>query len=123
LLVRVPPGTVPGTTLHVSVPDEPGRILAAQVPPGGVQEFHVSYEARPPRHPKNHLMTRNESYRDETSASYTGGSSSVPPSYAGEPPRSGRQGSSPEHFNFVGQQGGPIVNRSHPNFEDFGRDM
>jgi hypothetical protein len=47
LLVRVPPGTLAGTTLHVSVPDEPGRILAAQVPPGNVQEFHVSYEARP----------------------------------------------------------------------------
>jgi hypothetical protein len=47
LLVRVPPGTTAGTTLHVSVPDEPGRILAAQVPPGNVQEFHVSYEARP----------------------------------------------------------------------------
>lgn len=46
LLVRVPPGTPAGTTLHVSVPDEPGRILAAQVPPGNVQEFHVSYEAR-----------------------------------------------------------------------------
>ena len=47
LLVRVPPGTAAGTTLHVSVPDEPGRILAAQVPPGNIQEFHVSYEARP----------------------------------------------------------------------------
>jgi hypothetical protein len=47
LLVRVPTGTEAGTTLHVSVPDEPGRILAAQVPPGNVQEFHVSYEARP----------------------------------------------------------------------------
>lgn len=46
LLVRVPPGTPAGTTLHVSVPDEPGRILAAQVPPGNVSEFHVSYEAR-----------------------------------------------------------------------------
>lgn len=46
LLVRVPPGTEPGTTLHVSVPDEPGRILAAQVPPGNVPEFHVAYESR-----------------------------------------------------------------------------
>lgn len=43
LSVRVPPGTPPGTTLHVSVPDEPGRILAAQVPPGNVSKFHVSY--------------------------------------------------------------------------------
>lgn len=47
LVVRVPRGTLAGTTLHVSVPDEPGRILAAQVPPGNVHEFHVSYEARP----------------------------------------------------------------------------
>eukprot|EP00977_Amphora_coffeiformis_P001812 scaffold353_cov185-Amphora_coffeaeformis.AAC.40 len=52
LLVRVPPGTRAGTTIHVSVPDEPGRILAAVVPAGGVNEFHVSYEARiPPADP------------------------------------------------------------------------
>jgi hypothetical protein len=46
LLVRVPPGTAAGTTIHVTVPDEPGRILAAVVPPGKVREFHVSYESR-----------------------------------------------------------------------------
>jgi hypothetical protein len=46
LLVRVPPGTPAGEMLHVSVPDEPGRILAAQVPAGNVREFHVSYESR-----------------------------------------------------------------------------
>jgi hypothetical protein len=46
LLVRVPPGTIAGTTVHVSVPDEPGRILAAVVPSGDVREFHVSYEAK-----------------------------------------------------------------------------
>ena len=50
LLVRVPPGTVAGATLHVSVPDEPGRILAAQVPEGNVREFHVSYQSRPSKH-------------------------------------------------------------------------
>lgn len=54
LLVRVPPGTTAGTTLHVSVPDEPGRILAAQVPPGDVLEFHVSYEARPKQNSFGH---------------------------------------------------------------------
>ena len=43
LLVRVPPGTAPGTMLHVNVPDEPGRVIAATVPPGNVSEFHVSY--------------------------------------------------------------------------------
>jgi len=45
LLVQVPPGTAPGTTLHVAVPDEPGRILAAQVP-ANVAQFHVAYEPR-----------------------------------------------------------------------------
>jgi hypothetical protein len=59
LLVRVPPGTPAGTTLHVSVPDEPGRILAAQVPPGNVSEFHVSYEARPPGLRRGMLPTAN----------------------------------------------------------------
>ncbi|EEC50383.1 predicted protein [Phaeodactylum tricornutum CCAP 1055/1] len=47
LLVRVPSGTSAGTLMHVSVPDEPGRILAAQVPAGNVTEFHVSYEPHP----------------------------------------------------------------------------
>jgi len=46
MLVQVPPGCPAGTTLHVSVPNEPGRILAAMVPNGNVSEFHVSYEAR-----------------------------------------------------------------------------
>ena len=43
LLVRVPPGTQPGTTLHVTIPDEPGRIIAATVP-ANVSEFHVAYQ-------------------------------------------------------------------------------
>jgi len=42
ILVQVPPGTSPGTTLHVQVPNEPGRLLSATVPPH-VTEFHVSY--------------------------------------------------------------------------------
>ena len=42
LLVQVPPGTAAGSTLHVAVPDEPGRILAAKVPPH-VQQFQVAY--------------------------------------------------------------------------------
>mmetsp|Transcript_12754 Transcript_12754/g.27997 ORF Transcript_12754/g.27997 Transcript_12754/m.27997 type:complete len:419 (+) Transcript_12754:118-1374(+) len=45
LLVQVPPGTTPGATLHVAVPEEPGRILAAQVP-ANVSQFHVAYEPR-----------------------------------------------------------------------------
>lgn len=46
LLVRVPPGVSPGDTLHVNIPDEPGRVIAATVPPGNVSEFHVSYQPR-----------------------------------------------------------------------------
>lgn len=45
LLVKVPAGTAPGATLHVAVPDEPGRILSAKVP-GNVSQFHVAYEPR-----------------------------------------------------------------------------
>lgn len=44
LLVRAPPGIAPGTKLYVKIPDEPGRILSAEVPPGNVREFHVAYE-------------------------------------------------------------------------------
>ena len=46
LSVQVPSGTRPGSTLHVAVPDEPGRILAAQVPPGNLKQFHVAYIPR-----------------------------------------------------------------------------
>lgn len=66
LLVRVPKGTAAGTTLHVSVPDEPGRILAAKVPPGNVQEFHVSYEARPPKKPKETEQPKSQYQRSPT---------------------------------------------------------
>ena len=43
LLVRVPPGITAGQTIHVQIPGEPGRAVKAVVPPGDVQEFHVSY--------------------------------------------------------------------------------
>ncbi|GAX24225.1 hypothetical protein FisN_4Lh320 [Fistulifera solaris] len=55
LLVQIPPGATAGTTLHVSVPDEPGRILAAKVPLGCISEFHVAYEARPPTQSRSML--------------------------------------------------------------------
>ncbi len=42
LLVHVPRGMAPGSTLHVEVPNEPGRLLSVQVPPN-VRQFHVSY--------------------------------------------------------------------------------
>ena len=59
LLVNVPPGTAPGTLIHVSVPDEPGRLLAAEVP-AGVSQFHVTYESRPPRQsPRGRLPMAN----------------------------------------------------------------
>ncbi|KAG7356067.1 hypothetical protein IV203_000753 [Nitzschia inconspicua] len=43
LVVQVPPGVQPGATLQVQVPGEPGRVVSAQVPPGNVREFQVSY--------------------------------------------------------------------------------
>jgi hypothetical protein len=66
----VPKGTAAGTTLHVSVPDEPGRILAAKVPPGNVREFHVSYQARAPKTAKAEEVpaksTQNEQDEKQT---------------------------------------------------------
>lgn len=47
ILVRVPPGIKPGDTLHVSIPGEPGRLLAAKVPEGNLKEFHVAYKPNP----------------------------------------------------------------------------
>jgi len=46
LSVKVPKGTRAGSTLHVQVPGEPGRLLSARVPPGNVREFHISYLPR-----------------------------------------------------------------------------
>jgi hypothetical protein len=72
LSVRVPPGTPSGTTLHVSVPDEPGRILAAQVPPGNVRKFHVSYipSERPP--PMEGMLPPANAYRGGHSQGHNG---------------------------------------------------
>jgi len=55
LLVKVPPGTAPGSKLHVSVPGE-NRVIAAVVPPG-VSEFQVSYSPRL----SNKMQTENQS--------------------------------------------------------------
>ena len=56
--------------MHVSVPDEPGRILAAKVPPGNVREFHVSYQARAPKEAKTEEVpaksTQNEQDEKQT---------------------------------------------------------
>eukprot|EP00544_Gedaniella_sp_CCMP2646_P011084 CAMPEP_0202486532 /NCGR_PEP_ID=MMETSP1361-20130828/5083_1 /ASSEMBLY_ACC=CAM_ASM_000849 /TAXON_ID=210615 /ORGANISM="Staurosira complex sp., Strain CCMP2646" /LENGTH=417 /DNA_ID=CAMNT_0049115711 /DNA_START=34 /DNA_END=1287 /DNA_ORIENTATION=+ len=43
LLVQVPPGIRAGETIHVSIPDEPGRLVAATVPPN-VTKFQVAYQ-------------------------------------------------------------------------------
>ena len=43
LLVQVPPGIRAGETIHVSIPDEPGRLVAATVPPN-VSKFQVAYQ-------------------------------------------------------------------------------
>lgn len=42
MLVKVPPGVSPGTTIQVQIPGE-NRMVSAQVPPE-VSEFHVAYE-------------------------------------------------------------------------------
>jgi len=42
LLVTVPPGMSPGNSIHVFIPDEPGRIISATVPPN-VSEFYLEY--------------------------------------------------------------------------------
>lgn len=41
ILVKVPPGVPPGATIQVQVPDQPGRVIAAEVPPN-VTEFRVA---------------------------------------------------------------------------------
>jgi len=80
ILVRVPPGTAPGATLHVSIPDEPGRLIAAKVPPG-VSEFHVSYKPNQPQPSATSYgsqqapMTNNTSNnKPASSGNYNGGS-------------------------------------------------
>jgi len=62
ILVQVPPGAVPGTAMHVEVPDEPGRILAAQVPPN-VREFQVAYFPRPSNTHNNNNNNHQQSNR------------------------------------------------------------
>jgi len=71
LLVRVPRGTPPGARLHVQVPNEPGRLVEAIVPPN-VSEFYVSYipasptvpvrQALPTRHAPPPPTTRTTSH-------------------------------------------------------------
>jgi len=68
LLVRVPPGTAPGTMLHVSIPDEPGRVVAATVPPN-VSEFQVAYQPSN----NNHGASMNRGYQQPPQHNNNGG--------------------------------------------------
>lgn len=67
LLVRVPQGATTGTTLHVQVPNESGRVLQAQVPPGQVKEFHVSYQ---PRVQGNNMQSQQQQQRSHPVSKY-----------------------------------------------------
>ena len=69
LLVRVPPGTAPGATLHVCIPDERGRILAVTVPPG-VSQFHVSYTPQGGTTASNSRGIQNGSFQNNNSNGY-----------------------------------------------------
>lgn len=104
LLVRVPPNTTPGSTVHVSVPDEPGRILAAIVPPGNVREFHISYVSR--TMPVVAGLSPNPSFVASTSALRLTRNGGVVTSMSRrqEPPavRGGRH-----EYDFEGQYGTP----------------
>jgi hypothetical protein len=52
--VTVPPHTRPGSTIHVKIPGEEHRIVAAVVPPS-CTEFNVTYDPRPTRRNKSPL--------------------------------------------------------------------
>ena len=83
LLVRVPAGATTGTTLHVQVPNEPGRVLQAQVPPGQVKEFHVSYQPRvqdnlQSQQQQSHPFNRNNNNNQRLNNNGRWGSAALP---------------------------------------------
>jgi hypothetical protein len=83
LLVRVPPGATTGTTLHVQVPNEPGRVLQAQVPPGQIKEFHVSYQPRvqgnvQSQQQQSHLFNRDNNNNQRLNNNRGWGSAALP---------------------------------------------
>ena len=64
----------------MSVPDEPGRILAAQVPPGNVPEFHVAYESRAqPSARSGMLKPANHTYKPSPPTGASEGKSGFEP--------------------------------------------
>jgi hypothetical protein len=69
LRVQVPPGTPPGTTLHVSIPDEPGRVVGATVPPN-TSEFYISYlpQTTTPMTMNNKNMANGNYYNNNNTA-------------------------------------------------------
>mmetsp|Transcript_53450 Transcript_53450/g.159951 ORF Transcript_53450/g.159951 Transcript_53450/m.159951 type:complete len:497 (-) Transcript_53450:146-1636(-) len=58
IMVQVPPGTSPGTPLHVQVPGE-NRTIMATVPPGNVKQFHVSYKPLTRSQPSNQAIQQS----------------------------------------------------------------
>jgi hypothetical protein len=46
LRVTVPPNATVGSTIHIEIPGEKGRYIAAQIPPN-CREFHVQYQPNP----------------------------------------------------------------------------
>lgn len=65
LLVRVPPGTPPGTRMHVTIPDEPGRVISATVPPN-VTEFQVAYVPQGQQHSRDGAQRNTPFYNNGT---------------------------------------------------------
>jgi hypothetical protein len=53
----------------VNIPDEPGRVVAATVPPGNVSEFHVSYQ---PRNQLGGFQPRNSNGFQATNGPHNG---------------------------------------------------
>lgn len=84
VLVKVPPGTAAGTTIHVQVPGE-NRMIAAVVPPN-VNAFHVSCT------PKNKVETSTSDHRNTMSGQMipTWNQNGITPA---TPPMSSRTGS------------------------------
>lgn len=58
LKVQVPPNAKPGSTIHVRIPGEGDRVLAAQVPPN-CSEFHVQYDTKTAADPESVISRRH----------------------------------------------------------------
>eukprot|EP00980_Cylindrotheca_fusiformis_P007093 scaffold1489_cov194-Cylindrotheca_fusiformis.AAC.3 len=63
LLVQVTPSMLPSSSIMVKIPDEPGRLVSAQVPPN-VNEFYVAYT---PQEQQSKNQTTNPATDDKGS--------------------------------------------------------